>query len=124
MSGLITAPSPIIKKRFRMQEPMRLPIAKPSVPFSVAVMDVINSGSAVPMPTIVKPIMLSGTAIVSPMILALSTAKSAPNLRATKPNAINNMEIIYIAPAKSALKEKRAILQTLYFNDFPKNLTI
>lgn len=39
-------------------------------------------------------------------------------------NAINNMEIIYIVPAKTALKEKRANLQTLYFNDFPKNLTI
>lgn len=91
MSGFITAPKPIIKKRLRMQEPIRLPIAKPSVPLSVAVIDVISSGRAVPMPTIVRPMTLSGIpdGFTGDKILALSTAKSAPNLSAIKPKAMN-----------------------------------
>lgn len=37
-------------------------------------------------------------------------------------NAINDMEIIYIVPAKTNLKEKHPNLQTIYFSDFPKSL--
>lgn len=42
----------------------------------------------------------------------------------TSRNSINEMEIIYIVPAKTKLKEKHPTLQTLYFSDFPQSLNI
>jgi hypothetical protein len=39
-----------------------------------------------------------------------------------KYNIVNDMEIIYIVPAKTKLKEKQPELQTMYFEDFPKSL--
>ena len=90
--GLIAAPKPMIRKRLRIQDPIKLPIASPSVPFRVAVIEVINSGSAVPMPTIVRPMTLSGIPICCPISVALSTAKSAPNLRAINPKTMNRSD--------------------------------
>lgn len=42
----------------------------------------------------------------------------------TSLNSINEMEIIYLVPAKTKLKEKHPSLQTLYFSDFPQSLNI
>lgn len=59
-SGVIIAPMPIIKKEFKRQEPTKFPTAKFSSFLITATTDVISSGKAVPIATIVKPIKISG----------------------------------------------------------------
>jgi hypothetical protein len=39
-------------------------------------------------------------------------------------NSVNDMEIIYIVPEKTKLKEKHPNLQTIYFSDFPQSLSL
>ncbi|NCB10803.1 MAG: hypothetical protein EOM78_04130 [Erysipelotrichia bacterium] len=42
----------------------------------------------------------------------------------TSLNSVNDMEIIYIVPEKTKLKEKHPNLQTIYFSDFPQSLSL
>lgn len=94
-NGVIIAPVPNIKNEFNIHEPIKFPTAKSPSFFITAIIDVINSGKAVPIATIVKPITLSEI----PYFIAISvdsfTTISPPNFNATTPNIIkiidNNM---------------------------------
>lgn len=57
--GVNMAPTPSISNKFSTHEPTRFPTAKSVSFLNVAIMDVTNSGIAVPKATIVKPITLS-----------------------------------------------------------------
>ena len=57
--GVIIAPTPSIRKILRTQEPTRFPTAKFVSFLIIAIIDVTNSGIAVPIATIVEPITIS-----------------------------------------------------------------
>lgn len=55
LNGLITEDIPSTKNILKMLLPIRLPRAIPASPFLAAEIDVVSSGSEVPIATIVKP---------------------------------------------------------------------
>ena len=57
--GVITAPIPIISNKFNAQDPIKFPMAKSVSFFITAIIEVTNSGVAVPIAITVKPITLS-----------------------------------------------------------------
>ena len=69
-SGVITAPTPNIKNIFKTHEPTKLPTAKSVSFFKTAIIEVIISGIAVPIATIVSPITLSDIPNCSAMLVA------------------------------------------------------
>ena len=79
VSGVISAPVPIIKNEFNIQEPIKFPTANPPSFFITAITDVIISGRAVPIATIVNPIILSLIPKIVANMLDCSTTKSPPN---------------------------------------------
>lgn len=59
LNDIIIAPVPNIRKKFNIHEPIKFPTAKSSSFLITATIDVISSGKAVPIATIVNPITLS-----------------------------------------------------------------
>ena len=78
LSGVIIAPTPSIKNEFNIQEPIRFPNANPCSPFTLAIIEVISSGKAVPIATIVSPITLSEIPYIAAILLASSNTISPP----------------------------------------------
>ena len=57
--GVITAPTPNIRSKFNTHEPTKFPMAKSVSLLIVATIEVTSSGEAVPIATIVEPIIAS-----------------------------------------------------------------
>lgn len=70
LSEVIIAPTPNIRNKFNTHDPTKFPTAKSESFFTTANIDVINSGSAVPIATIVSPIILSLTLSVCAILVA------------------------------------------------------
>ena len=88
INGLMIAPKPINKHKFTILDPVIFPNSK-SVSFRLAeIIPVMISGSAVPTAMIVIPIKLSDNPNFPAMDTALSTIKSAPNFSPNKPTII------------------------------------
>ena len=88
IKGLIAAPNPTKKQRFKILEPDIFPNNK-SVSFLLAdIIPVMISGRAVPAATIVIPINLSDNPNLLAIITELSTTKSEPNFNPKIPKII------------------------------------
>ena len=83
--GLIMAPNPINKHKFRILEPEILPNNKSVSFFLAAIIPVIISGKAVPTATTVIPINRSDKPSFWAMRIELSTTKSEPNFNPNIP---------------------------------------
>ena len=92
VNGVIIAPVPNIKKEFKIHEPIKFPVAKSSSFFIIAIIDVINSGKAVPIAIIVEPITLSGIPNFKAISVADSTTQFPPVFKSSTPNTIKNVE--------------------------------
>ena len=84
-NGLISAPNPINKHKFKILEPDIFPRSKSVLFFLADIIPVIISGRAVPIATTVIPINLSDSPKFSAIITELSTTKSAPNFSPNMP---------------------------------------
>ena len=71
--------------------PMIFPIPISWCPFLIAMTEVINSGSDVPIAIIVRPIILSEIPNDSAIATALSTVKMAPAHNSPIPNATSSI---------------------------------
>lgn len=90
VNGLITAPIPINKHKFKIFEPDTIPNNISVLSFFAAIIPVIISGNAVPIATIVIPINFSVKPSLPAIKVELSTTKSAPNFSPSTPkNKIN-----------------------------------
>lgn len=77
----INAPTPNIKHKFIIQEPMILPSAISLSPLNIAIIEVTNSGKDVPNANIVKPTTLSDILNIYAISVAEFTVKSPPYFR-------------------------------------------
>ncbi len=98
-NGIQTINKPIIIAVFAVTEPMAFPAAISTLPFAVAIILTIISGSVVAIETIVAPITNFGTPATSAIQLAESTNQSPPLIIKIRPIKnkpyINTVSIIY-----------------------------
>lgn len=94
--------TPKIKVMFTKQLPTMLPKASSKCPFLTALMLVANSGVVVPKDTIVAPIIIAGSPMLTAILDADSTIKKA---QTTTPNAPRNVRVIYFRSLRFSARD-------------------
>lgn len=91
-NGVIIAPVPNIKNEFNIHEPIKFPTAKFPSFLITAIIDVTNSGKAVPIATIVNPITLSEIPYFIAISVVSFTTTFPPLFNAIIPTIIKSID--------------------------------
>ena len=115
LKGLIIAPSPTSKHKFKILEPVILPSNKSDSSLFADIIPVIISGNAVPTATMVIPINLSDKPKLSAIKIELSTTKSDPNF---SPNIPKIKKIIIVQTDFTSFDSTSFIISSSIFLSF------